>query len=155
MIGIDRALGQRRDVALAIRIGAGFEQEIDHVGVPLDGGPHQRRRLLHRVGGVQIDGPFEQQRDGRDAAGARGGSERGFSGRHPASGIRARLEQRGHHLRVTDAAGRQQRRDTEVVGSVDLRASANEHARDLDVGVVSSPEQRRRAVAGTDVHVGA
>ena len=70
-------------------------------------------------------------------------------------GLAPASQEQIHHRGVADAARVQQRRDAEVVGGIHRRLRGDERARDLDVGAVGGPEQRRGSVARPDVDVGA
>ena len=75
MVGVV-TLFQRGDVRLAIDIGAGLDQHVDHVDVAFRGGPHQGRRLLERLGRVHIDAASQQQAYCGHASGSCRGQER-------------------------------------------------------------------------------
>ena len=153
MIRVDRPLAQRGDVPLQVGIGARLEQQVDHRGVPLGGGPHQRRRLLHLLGGVDVDLVLEQHRDRGHLAGSRGGHQCRFAPGMRARRVGARLEQDGHHRGVAGTAGVEERGDAVAVGGVDVGTAGDQRPGDLAVTGVRGPEQRRRAVAGSHVRV--
>ena len=135
------------DLSLTVRIRARFEQQIDDVGVAFRGGPHQRRGLLKGLGGVHVGASREQQAHGGDASCARRAEQRRLTFRVRALWIGARPQEQIDHRCVAVPARLEQRRHAEVVRCVDGGLGGNERARDLDVGVMSGPQQRGGSIA--------
>ena len=96
------------------------EQELDRSGMPLIGGPHQRRGASQRFLRVDLRAAVEQHLHRRHVAGARRHHQRRLSPRQRLVRIRARLQQALDDRRVAVQAGQRERREALAVGDLGL-----------------------------------
>ena len=120
-----------------VDVGAGFNQRAHHVGVPLRGGPHERRLASPAVTGVERRTVRDQDLRGLDFSGMRAGMKRRLAvgaGRIRADACRNQLLDDG---RAAALAGERDGGDAVSIGGLDVGAGANQ----------SLDERRRRCCA--------
>ena len=100
-LGDDLALPLADDAA-RVEVGAVRGQKLDHLGLALRRGPHQRRLAAPLFFGVDVGARLEQPPGGLDVAAARDGHQRRLAFRILGVGIGAGVEQRVDDRRRAD-----------------------------------------------------
>ena len=112
----------------------------------LGGGPHQRVFAERFFAGVDVGAVAQNQRHGFRVACPRRGHQDRLALADRRLRVGARVEQQLDHRGVGVGGRERQRGEIVAVGGVDVRAGADEQARDLDRVSLHGPVQRRRAV---------
>ena len=134
-------------------VGAVSEQHLDHLGMLLRHRPHERRLPTRMLIRFHVCAELHERAHRVDTARACGLHERGYSGL--AGGVRfgPGLEQCARDGGVPVRRGQGDRRDSEVVGRIDVGARVDQQADRFCIIPVDRPVQSGRPIALGCIHV--
>ena len=137
-----------------VKVRAGLDQGTDDVGMPLIGGPHQRRLPAQALFGVHVRAASREQGDSGDVAAPGRGHQGCLAGLERDVWCGARIEEPPHESVAAVEAGQPQRRGAQVVRRIHVGAGTDQQVGGDQVVAVSGPLQCRGPVPLGGVDVG-
>ncbi len=152
-------LGSHAPLPLADRtagahIGAGLDQHLDHLGLALRGGPHQRRLPTPLLLGVHLGAGLQQQLRRIDLAGASHHHQCGLPFRIRRFHIRACAQQQPNHLRATRGGRLGQRHGAEIIARIRIGLRLQQRLHQAHIGEMRGVVQRRGAIRLARARIG-
>ena len=115
-------------VRTRMNVGAVGNEYLHGLGMPLSGGPHERR-LASRGPGIRVGALLQERFGNVRFPGSRGDHQRRLAGQQGQVRVGSRLQQAGDDRQAGTRARVPQRGRAEVIRRVDLGARANEQSR--------------------------
>jgi len=143
------------DHAARVQVGAFRGEELHHLGLALRGRPHQRRLTAPGFLGVDVGAGLEQESGRVHLARPRHRHQRRLALRSPRVWIASGLEQRANHGSRADDGGLGHRRRAELILRLDVGASLDEGAHQLQVVVGGRVHDGGAAIRPGSVWIGA
>ena len=131
-----------------------LDERLKHLRMLFRGGPHQRRLMLRRLFGVHVGATNEQRANGVGGTGSGARHQRCFARRDRRVRICPRFQEQIHEPGASVGARLRERRHAKVVGRVRIGTGTDEQLRRLEIVPMRGPQERRRPVLGSNIHIG-